>query len=819
MKPQAADLDEALRKKGGLTLSQLANYDDLITDALVDAVYFWSKIRKLKANYHGSRGLIDEQICKTLQQKVIIGKDPAGAQEKLLQEQSGLLKYHRALKTEDEKEHFLRHMRKYINIYLPDCPFEVCTTNRYTIETAEACIIARKRIRRGEPVKYLTGIQVEMTEKEEKMLSSRTDFSIVISSRKKRPSLFLGPARFANHDCDSNAKLTTTGAHGIHIQARKDIEIGDEITVTYGEDYFGEDNCECLCHTCEVATRNGWDPRGPIIREDTSDEEESEDEEDVRTRSAPNRRAGPSRPAKRKHEEDEDGSEAGSSRRKRRRPRNSSGSNRGLESDSSDDDSDDERNARDRNGRFANKKRFSSTSVKPEDPDEPLLDRVFRLLGSVADRNDRRKRGLTASDPLHLTPPDSDRASSENDYTPVSCGPKEEVTANGRNVIRGGGGRFVRKTALTSRSPEKIKQSPGSTPARTPEHVSNDKASVTLTPESPRPKLPSIKRNCSNLRNVTNANDASNDLYSVQPSPAPPSEAAKRGRGRPRKERADNKMDAETSPSSSANDNFSSSSLASSATSLETHTFAAGNIAQDICEMLTTEDDDKPTHELESVTITKTETETVRRSSTRLNRVQTDLDEQLSSPEKVVTNRVEMLKKVTRSSSAAGTSTPPIDSIENAEADADSDEEVQRGEPRIPGDYHLCKALLATNYHRWVECRNCDEWFVQAEAFLTRIACPRCERHSKLYGYYWPKTDKEGKHDKEERILDHREIHRFIPPDEEREERKGRKTLAEVLREKEMGERERSQSDERDDEGRLMRPRTDSERRTLRRTM
>ena len=35
---QAAELDEALRKKGGLTLSQLANYDDIITDALVDRV-------------------------------------------------------------------------------------------------------------------------------------------------------------------------------------------------------------------------------------------------------------------------------------------------------------------------------------------------------------------------------------------------------------------------------------------------------------------------------------------------------------------------------------------------------------------------------------------------------------------------------------------------------------------------------------------------------------------------------------------------------------------------------------------------------------
>ena len=36
--PQAAPLEDALAKKGGLTLSQLVDYDDRLTDALVDRV-------------------------------------------------------------------------------------------------------------------------------------------------------------------------------------------------------------------------------------------------------------------------------------------------------------------------------------------------------------------------------------------------------------------------------------------------------------------------------------------------------------------------------------------------------------------------------------------------------------------------------------------------------------------------------------------------------------------------------------------------------------------------------------------------------------
>ena len=174
----------------------------------------------------------------------MLDKDPATATSKLL-ELSALKRYHQGLATKDEKEHFVRHLNKYVRIWMPDCPFEVGTTNRYTLVTHEAAVFARKDIKKGEVIKYLSGIQVPITKEElEELDLKNRDFSIVMSSRRRTPSLFLGPARFSNHDCEANARLSTIGPHGMQIVSVRNIEVGEEITVTYGEDYFGDDNHE-----------------------------------------------------------------------------------------------------------------------------------------------------------------------------------------------------------------------------------------------------------------------------------------------------------------------------------------------------------------------------------------------------------------------------------------------------------------------------------------------------------------------------------------------------------------------------------------------
>jgi histone-lysine N-methyltransferase SUV420H len=97
---------------------------------------------------------------------------------------------------------------------------------------------------------------------------------------------------------------------------------------------------------------------------------------------------------------------------------------------------------------------------------------------------------------------------------------------------------------------------------------------------------------------------------------------------------------------------------------------------------------------------------------------------------------------------------------------------------RKPGDYMTSSSLLSAKYSKWVECQTCDVHFVQQDGYNTRKECPRCERHSKLYGYGWPKTEKEGKHDKE--------VHRFVDPDEERELKrsKTKKVMKERIRER-----------------------------------
>ncbi|KFY64346.1 hypothetical protein V497_01761 [Pseudogymnoascus sp. VKM F-4516 (FW-969)] len=613
-------------KKHRLSLARLTSYDDILTDALVDHVYYWTTIRKNRNLYHASRGVREEDITSILQKMVIIGKDAEKAEAQLLQ-LSGLKKFLESLPPGRERDDFRKHMRRYVNIYLPDCPFEITSTNRYTVVTHEASVTARRFIKKGETVKYLCGVQVIMTKEEEADINQRKrDFSIVVSSRNKSASLFLGPARFANHDCGANAELMRTGNAGMEIIAVRDIEVGDEITVTYGDNYFGEDNCECLCKTCEDNRENGW---------------ELEDDDATGT------------PVAKPSVEEPTGVIGSYSLRRRR-------------SD------------------FVDSSRTSSAT-----PD--LRPRVLKGTPKRANKLVKEPTSPELSPSQQLIESNKKREWCEEAST------AEQPTARKRRRTEG----IVKEESMPARDVDGLYSTPESS-----------RASSVFEPRHGLSQV--LPSHDSNLTDTTSVDE---DTIVVQ----------------------------------------------TKQTKREKRQSLLREIARQLSSPIATDTDDVGSDSAITIAAFAGEVGAAITSITKLGTVGSDTSEPKSS-RKLKRPSTKLLTKTlastTKKRKYVKKRAPAVTDVDHAP------------EIRKPGDYVLTPLLLAQPASAWISCKICDEYFVQLDAYLTRSSCPRCERHSKLYGYQWPKTDKEGRDDSEERILDHRTIHRFIRPDEERSVRK-----------------------------------------------
>ncbi|CRG90520.1 histone-lysine N-methyltransferase SUV420H [Talaromyces islandicus] len=577
-----------------LTLAKLASYDDVATDALIDRAYFWTTIRKNRNKFAPARGIHEDDVARLLLHKVIVDKDPRAAEQDLLA-MTGLKKYLQRLPNDREREWFKRHLRKYINIYLPECPFEISTTNRYTITEHEATVVARRDIKRGQEIKFLCGTLVSMTRQEELDLDlNRKDFSIVMSSRRKSPSLFLGPARFANHDCDANGRLATRGSDGMQVVAVRDIEAGEEITVSYGEDYFGSDNCECLCESCERAIRNGWAPSvsAPVSQIPTPARDEGE-------------------------------------------------------------------------------------LAAPESPQPVRFQR-------------RRAEGVPDNDvSAYPTPPREPKCEHENSTLepPTTATTKKRKFEEHSNTCSPSSpskkGRFerqkskLREEILISETPDSAQDS--SFLAQLDQNLSDRVHEKRLGSEH----ILEVDNNTTTTTTDKDSPVSSSDESQQSLSTAPTSllEAG-----------PDVKIE-------TVGTDTEKSALASAENS-QVLEFTDG------CTSV----------ELSQASVTQTETKE-------------NLDVKVPLP-----------------SVEGEASTPGV---------------------RTPGDYTKTARLLAQRYDRWVECQTCPSWFLQENAYQTRKECPRCERHSKLYGFRWPKTDPDGPDDDEERVMDHRTVHRFLSNDQE----------------------------------------------------
>lgn len=614
----------------------------------------------------------EEEISKLIQQHIILDEDLATAEEKLLAT-DGLRKFCDSLKTPKEKEDFKSHLRRYMSIYLPSCPFEVNATNRYTIVSYEASITARQYIKRNEKIKYLAGIQVVITPQEEADMALRKkDFSLVVSSRTKSTSIFMGPARLCNHDCDANARLVTRGQAGIEIIACRDIEVGEEITVTYGENYFGEDNCECLCRTCEANLANGWKPEGGNVVVERSVEDDST--------------SGPRGYSLRRRRRDESACDVGSrssSATPELRPRISK---------------------RSRSSRVLEFRASTAGSAAPEAVLSP---------SPLKRKNDM---GVLATPPV--TPAKRQKLS-ETQYEVVPVGPSSDSSRGSSEP------EVAQSSGLSEGSADAVL-----TDATTPTPGEETPGPIIFSPKPTRIERPIEVLKQENTEDADHLHQVSDRIpeyggqqmdTTVAQTDTPPS-------SQPVPDAINMGLSIFATPPSPVRDK--KSMTVEFLTNQETPTKGQSPVHADspaAVELV-------PSAALEPVPATSTEPTKRRRGRPRKS------DSQLKTPRAPASKR-----------GLAAPSPPP----------------PKGPRQRVPGDYTLTPLLLAEPEMAWIHCKNCNAAFVQKDAYFTRASCPRCERHSKLYGYVWPKTRPAGDWDDEERILDHREVHRFLDPEEE----------------------------------------------------
>jgi [histone H4]-N-methyl-L-lysine20 N-methyltransferase len=146
------------------------------------------------------------------------------------------------------KNDLVRHICRYLKLLLPDCPFDISAIARYTRAMHNTYLRARKHIAKGSRIKYLNRTLICITPDEEDALTLHgLDFSIVASDLTGLSTL-LGPARLPNHDYQSSARLVTVPrSREVQVVAKTDILPDEEITVDYGNNYFGLSNEKCLC--------------------------------------------------------------------------------------------------------------------------------------------------------------------------------------------------------------------------------------------------------------------------------------------------------------------------------------------------------------------------------------------------------------------------------------------------------------------------------------------------------------------------------------------------------------------------------------------